>query len=211
MKKQITATLIATVVGLLPLNPVQAAWDQASLSVMSDGLDAFWGAFLQRLGVKYTYPVVYSHDNTELTPCGPSLLAHYCPRSNSIHLNMTQMNRLADHVGDSAGYFAWAHEYGHSVQRHLGMLKKEIPLVILELHADCLAGAFFAATNHLGILEEGDLEEGVTMAMMTGDHDYEHSSHHGTPKQRAKAFLLGFNNPQACFNAGFGNAVNVRH
>ncbi|MEM8778260.1 MAG: neutral zinc metallopeptidase [Cyanobacteria bacterium P01_G01_bin.49] len=211
MKKQITAALIAAVVGLLPLQPAQAEWDQESLSVVSDGLDAFWGSFLRRLGVNYAYPVVYSHNNTEITPCGPSVLAHYCSRSNSIHLNMTQMNRLANRIGDSAGYFALAHEYGHSVQRHLGMLKKEIPLVVLELHADCLAGAFFAATNHVGILESGDLEEGVTMAMMTGDYNYEHSSHHGTPKQRAIAFLTGFDDPRSCFNSEFESVVNVRH
>ncbi|MEA5509612.1 neutral zinc metallopeptidase [Crocosphaera sp. UHCC 0190] len=199
MNKQITVGLIAALIGLCPFQPAHAEWDHPTLSAMSEGLDAFWGSFFDSLGVQYTYPVVYSHDRMEPTPCGPAMLAHYCPKSNSIHLNIDQMNRLVHQVGDSAAYFSLAHEYGHSVQRHLGILKKETPLVTLELQADCLAGAFFAATNYVGLLEPGDLEEGIMTAMMTGDYDYKHSSHHGTPQQRARSFLSGFHHPKSCF------------
>lgn len=199
MKKQVAVSILALSLGLFPFQSTQAAWDSPTLSAVSNGLDAFWGGILTRLGIRYRYPMVYSHRNMELTPCGPSLLAHYCPDSNTIHLNIAQMDKLVETVGDSAGFFALAHEYGHSVQKHLGILDKNLPIVVLELQADCLAGAFFAATNELGMLEPGDLKEGAMTAMMTGDYDYEHTHHHGTPEQRGRAFLSGFNDPKSCF------------
>lgn len=175
MKKQVALSILALSLGLFPFQPTQAAWDPPTLSAVSNGLHAFWGGILTRLGIGYAYPMVYSHRNIELTPCGPSLLAHYCADSNTIHLNMVQMDKLVERVGDSAGFFALAHEYGHSVQKHLGILDKNLPIMVLELQADCLAGAFFAATDELGILEPGDVKEGAITAMMTGDYDYEHT------------------------------------
>ncbi len=200
MKKQILISVIGLSLGLVPFQPLQAAWDRPTLAAVSDGLDSFWGAVLDRLGIRYNYPLVYSHRSVEPTPCGLARLAHYCADSNTIHLNMPQMNRLVAKVGDSAGYFALAHEYGHSVQRHLGLLHKDRPIVDIELQADCLAGVFFAASDEVGILEPGDLQEGTTTAMMTGDYNYEHTHHHGTPEQRGRAFLSGFNDPQSCFS-----------
>ncbi len=199
MKKQVAVSILTLSLGLVPLQPMQAAWDTPTLSAISDGLDVFWGEILKRLGVRYSYPMVYSHPTIEITPCGPSLLAHYCASSNTIHLNMAQMDKLVDKVGDSAGFFALAHEYGHSVQKHLGILDQNLPIVVLELQADCLAGAFFAASEELGILESGDLREATITAMMTGDYDYEHTHHHGTPEQRGRSFLSGFNDPKSCF------------
>ncbi len=199
MKKQVATSILALSLGLFPFQATQAAWDMPTLSAISDGLDVFWGEILGRLGISYAYPTVHSHPNVEITPCGPSMLAHYCASSNTIHLNMTQMDELVKRVGDAAGFFAIAHEYGHSVQKHLGILDKNLPIVVLELQADCLAGTFFAVSEELGILEPGDLKEATITAMMTGDHNYEHTNHHGTPQQRGRAFLSGFNNPQSCF------------
>ena len=136
MKKQVVSSIIALSLGLFPFQPLQAAWDRPTIAAVSDGLDAFWGEVLRRLGVKYRYPLVYSHRNIQSTPCGPAMLAHYSANSNTIHLNMAQMDRLVGQVGDSAGYFALAHEYGHSVQRHLGILNKNLPIVKIELQAD---------------------------------------------------------------------------
>ncbi len=199
MKKQVAVGILSLSLGLFPFQPLRAAWDTPTISAISDGLDAFCGGILRRIGIRYSYPIVYPHRNVEPTPCGPSVLAHYCSGSNTIHLNMAQMQRLVNRVGDSAGYFALAHEYGHSVQRHLGLLNKNLPIVVLELQADCLAGAFFAASDKVGILEPGDLKEGAMTAMMTGDYDYHHTNHHGTPEQRGRAFLSGFNDPKSCF------------
>lgn len=85
------------------------------------------------------------------------------------------------------------------VQQHLGLLGTGIPTPALELQADCLAGAFFAASNYVGLIEPGDLEEGMFTSLMYGDYNYWDANHHGTPKQRVQAFTTGFTTPNACF------------
>jgi len=180
--------------------PAQAAWDYPTLKAVSQALDTFWASFLKEFGVRYRFPVVYPHKRVERTPCGPSQLAHYCPQNNSIHLNIPQLTRLARQGGDVAAYYAVAHEYGHSVQNHLGLLNPRVPVVRSELQADCLAGIFFAAADRLGALEPGDIEEGLFTARISGDYEFHDPDHHGTPKQRVKAFLKGFRHPRSCFS-----------
>jgi predicted metalloprotease len=192
-----TGICVLTVTSFAP--PAQAAWDYPTLKAVSQTLDTFWASFLKEFGVRYRFPVVYPHKRVERTPCGPSQLAHYCPQNNSIHLNIPQLTRLARQAGDVAAYYAVAHEYGHSVQNHLGLLNPQVPVVITELQADCLAGIFFAAADRVGALEPGDIEEGIFTARMTGDYEFNDPDHHGTPKQRVRAFLKGFRNPRSCF------------
>ncbi len=191
--------LVAIALGVSIVPPVRAEWDYATLESVSNALDSFWGSFFRQLNMKYRYPVVYPHQRVERTPCGPSELAHYCPQNNSIHLNIPALTRLAEMQGDAAAYYAVAHEYGHSVQNRLGLFRRNIPVVRLELQADCFAGMFFAATDRVGVLEPGDLQEGIIAAKMVGDYDYYDAQHHGTPKQRANAFIKGFRNPRNCF------------
>ena len=198
-KKTLTLGLLTLLLSLTPSPGVKAEWDYATLKVVSNGLDTFWASFLRQFGIRYRYPVVYPHRRVERTPCGPSELAHYCPENNSIHLNIPQLTRLADQVGDVAAYYAVAHEYGHSVQNHLGLFERRVPTMMLELQADCLAGIFFAAADQVGALEPGDLEEGIFTAKISGDYAYNDPEHHGTPKQRVKAFLKGFRNARSCF------------
>lgn len=181
--------------------PAQAAWNEPTLTFVSEGLNTFWGSLFQRMGLLFIPPIIVPHPGVQATTCGPSLVAHYCVSNNTIHLNMKVLTRLAYKVGDSAAFFAISHEYGHSVQAQLGLLRSNVPTVALELQADCLAGVFFAASDRVGILEQGDLEEGMMTAMMTGDYNYWHADHHGTPQQRQKAFLSGFRNPKSCFQS----------
>ncbi|MGL5035129.1 MAG: neutral zinc metallopeptidase [Microcystaceae cyanobacterium] len=198
-KKAIALLLLTGLFTNAIAQPVTAEWDAATLSTVSDSLDVFWASFLRQFRIRYRYPVVYTHRRTERTPCGPSSLAHYCPQNNSIHLNIPQLTRLARQSGDVAAYYAVAHEYGHSVQNHFGLFNRRIPVVKLELQADCFAGIFFAAADNAGALEPGDLEEGVFAAKISGDYEYNDPQHHGTPKQRVNAFLKGFRNPKSCF------------
>jgi predicted metalloprotease len=200
LKPSFLLTSLMVVMGGTSLVPsAQAAWNEPTLSFVSQGLNTFWGTMFQRMGLLFVPPIIVPHPGIQATACGPSTLAHYCANNNTIHLNMRALTRLAYEVGDSAAFFAISHEYGHSVQAQLGLLRSKVPTVALELQADCLAGIFFAASNRVGVLEKGDLEEGMMTALMTGDYNYWHANHHGTPQQRKKAFLMGFRSPKSCF------------
>lgn len=193
-------TTVATVITSSPfLKPAKAEWDSNTLALATNALNIVWGEFVANLGITYYYPVVYTHPGPDTTPCGPLQLAHYCASSNTIHLDMSAMNSIASNVGDAAAYSILAHEYGHSVQQHLGLLVSGIPTPTLELQADCLSGAFFAASNYAGLIESGDLEEAMFSALSSGDYNYSDANHHGTPEQRVQAFQTGFATPDACF------------
>jgi predicted metalloprotease len=195
------ASMLMVLGGHYVMLPAQAAWNEPTLSFVSEGLNSFWGGIFQRMGLLFIPPIIVPHSSVQATSCGSSNLAHYCASDNTIHLNMGVLTRLAYKVGDSAAFFVIAHEYGHSVQAQLGLLQTKVPPFALELQADCLAGVFFAASKKVGVLEKGDLEEGTMTAMMTGDYNYSQGNHHGTPQQRKSAFLNGFRNPKACFQA----------
>lgn len=95
-----------------------------------------------------------------------------------------------------------AHEWGHHVQHLRGYQRSEAPTVFgdlysiqLELMADCYAGVWAQDADTRGILEPGDVEEAVLLALRIGDapgtSPYDPSSH-GTNPQRVKAFLDGY-------------------
>ena len=194
MQRYFFPAIISAIGSLLVALPVHAEWNAPTLEAVVDSLDVYWGVFLGTWGVDYKYPIVYPHPNVQPTPCGPASYAHYCINSNTIHLNMPQMGNLAFGIGDAAAYFAVAHEYGHSVQNQLGLLNAGIPIPVLELQADCLAGAFFAGADYAGMVESGDLDESMFSAFYHGDFDFYNPQHHGTPQQRAEAFATGYLN-----------------
>lgn len=200
MKKLLAIGLATAAIAFFPLaKPARAEWTESELVHVIDGLNSLWDLWSRESGVPYRPPVVYTHAEAEDTFCGEVHIAHYCPENNTIHLEMGAMSQLAYEIGDSAAYVVLAHEYGHSVQRHLGLFNQRIPTRDLELQADCFAGTFFALAEYVGALETGDLEEGMFSAFNSGDYDFWHASHHGTPRQRMAAFTLGYKNPKACF------------
>ena len=78
--------------------------------------------------------------------------------------------------------------------------------VRVELQADCLAGVWAHSTFERGLLEEGDLEEGLNAAASVGDDRIQaettgrispESFTHGTAEQRATWFKRGFDGGDA--------------
>lgn len=83
--------------------------------------------------------------------------------------------------GDFAQAYVIAHEIGHHVQTLLGIEDQVRQAqgsrpgqanqlsVLMELQADCFAGVWGHSTAQRGILEGGDVEEGLDAAAAIGD------------------------------------------
>jgi hypothetical protein len=102
-------------------------------------------------------------------------------------------------IGDFAVAMVMAHEFGHHIQDELGVFGRfDTPTI--EQHADCLAGVWTASAEQIGILDPGDVEEGMTAAWLVGDSAFDAVDHHGTSDERVTAFMTGYTGagPSAC-------------
>lgn len=106
----------------------------------------------------------------------------YCGYTNTIILEVNQLETLRRRHGDGAVVYAVAHEYGHWIQS-TRKTKRVFP--DFELQADCLAGALIAgASKEIG-LETEDIPEMLNTAFAIG------GGSHGTPSQRAWSLKKG--------------------
>ena len=166
-------------------------------------------------------PVVAFTSGTQ-TGCGPASSAtgpFYCPADNKVYLDLSFYQELSRRFG-APGDFAWAyvvaHEIGHHVQTVLGTegnvrrQQQDDPenanlwLVRLELQADCFAGVWAHSTYERGVLEPGDVDEGLRAAAAVGDDRLGARSPeqwtHGSSALRTEWFRRGFEsgNPDDC-------------
>ncbi|MFK7739221.1 MAG: neutral zinc metallopeptidase [Planctomycetota bacterium] len=145
----------------------------------------------------------------------------YCPGDNKVYIDLSfldQMERSLGAGGDFAQAYVVAHEVGHHIQNLLGMSRKvqaqrtRLPeaeynklSVCLELQADYYAGCWaHYVQNNLrskARIEMGDYEEAIGAAHAVGDDTLQKRATgrivpekftHGTAKQRAKWFRLGY-------------------
>lgn len=107
----------------------------------------------------------------------------FCPRTNTIVLEVNQLETLRRRFGDGAVVYAVAHEFGHWLQLALS-LKRVYP--DYELQADCLAGALLKNANAAISLDSDDLAEMARTANAIGGGD------HGSGQQRVDALAFGF-------------------
>jgi uncharacterized protein len=170
--------------------------------------------------------VVLFTDRTD-SGCGAASAAtgpFYCPSDGLVYLDMgffRELERNFGAPGDFAQAYVLAHEVGHHVQTLLGTNEavqresRENPSernelsVRLELQADCYAGVWAASVYARGVLEPGDIDEGLTAAAAVGDDRIQQQTQgridpesftHGTSEQRATWFRTGFESgdPDAC-------------
>ena len=181
-----------------------------------DEVQAFWADEFQRAG--QTYPeatLVLFEDQVRTGGCGSATAQvgpFYCPADNNAYIDMGFMLLLQDKLGaegDFAQAYILAHEIGHHVQNVVGTnqavreeqsrdpgRRNELS-VRMELQADCLAGMWARNAEQRGILDAGDLREGVEAAGAVGDdaisgNENQENFTHGTSQQRVRWFTTGF-------------------
>lgn len=179
----------------------------------------FWQKVFTDSGKSYRRATVVLFSSGTVSGCGAASAQtgpFYCPADKKVYLDLSFFNELSRRFGapgDFAAAYVIAHELGHHVQDELGiesgMREKQQAdpanankwSVALELQADCFAGVWAHSTYERGILEEGDIDEGLTAAAAVGDDRLGARSReqwtHGSSELRQKWFRKGFESGDA--------------
>lgn len=177
-------------------------------------VEEYWALASLAVGTPYTPVrefVVYA-DSVE-TDCGfvGPKNAFYCPADHGVYLHGPFMDDRLVEVGLFAPTFIVAHEIGHAVQTIHGFDSRTVsPPIILELQADCLAGAYSASSTLRNELGEHDLLKNLKQYLVSlydaGDplgFPPLDPRAHGTPGQRIDAFRIGYElGPPLCLSQG---------
>ncbi len=148
----------------------------------------------------------------------------YCPNDQKVYIDLSFYGDLRSRFGapgDFAQAYVLAHEIGHHIQ-HLNGIDEQVRRlqqrdpgrandlsVMLELQADCLAGAWGHHAALRDILEPGDVEEGLRAAAAIGDDRIQQMSGrgvhpesftHGSSAQRSEWLRRGLESgdPERC-------------
>jgi len=179
-----------------------------------------WDQIFRAAGQTYQKPTLVLFSDAVESACGFAQAAagpFYCGADQKLYIDLSFYRDLRQRFqapGDFAQAYVIAHEVGHHVQNLLGIMRQEQSLqsrsseleanalsVRLELQADCLAGIW---ANHAhrdrGILEQGDIEEGLNAAAQIGDDRMQKRAQgyvvpegftHGSAQQRVQWFRRG--------------------
>jgi predicted metalloprotease len=189
------------------------------VSFVLDDAQGFWRQQFRAAGEPYDRAKLVLFRNQVSSGCGLASSAtgpFYCPLDQKVYIDLgffDELSRRFQAPGDFAQAYVLAHEIGHHVQQELGIEQGvrrqsgENPgdanelSVRLELQADCLAGVWARSTYDRGILENGDLQEGLSAASAVGDDRIQtqaqgridpESFTHGTSEQRSRWLQTGF-------------------
>jgi predicted metalloprotease len=211
--------------------PAQSSASEDTLvrfvSFVLDSAQSMWAQTVPSVGVQYRRAKVVLFRDAIQSACGYAETASgpfYCPGDHKVYIDLGFYQELKDRYGapgDFAQAYVLAHEIGHHVQSQLGTeaqvrsAQRSRPSLVnelsvrLELQADCYAGVWAYTADRQGILEVGDVEEGLNAAAAVGDDRLQRQSSgsvnpesftHGSSAQRANWFRRGYTGgqPDAC-------------
>ncbi|MEZ4457561.1 MAG: neutral zinc metallopeptidase [Gemmatimonadales bacterium] len=189
------------------------------VSFVLDSTQSFWERTFAQMGAQYTRAKLVLFRDAVESACGFAQAAtgpFYCPGDQKVYIDLGFYDELDSRFGapgDFAQAYVLAHEIGHHVQTLLGVEDKVRRLqqsnpgaanqvqVRMELQADCLAGVWGNASARMGLLVEGDVEEGIGAAAAVGDDRIQKAAQgyvnpdaftHGSSEQRVSWFRRGF-------------------
>ena len=197
------------------------------VDAVTDDVQTTWDDIFQRSGKTYQDTSVVLYEGATNTGCGQAnsdVGPFYCPADGLVYLDTGFFHELEQRFGapgDFAEAYVIAHEIGHHVQDLLGIdaqVQQEVQAdpsrssdlsIRQELQADCFAGVWGRAAQGAGVLEAGDLEEGLKAAAAVGDDRIQKAATgridpetwtHGSSEQRVQWFRTGFQvgSPDAC-------------
>jgi uncharacterized protein len=218
------------------LSPADSAREEPEVRFVSfvlNDVQATWTKTLPQFGSQYHDAKLRLFRGATDTGCGTGQTAmgpFYCPVDEKVYIDLEFYDELKTKfaaAGDFAQAYVIAHELGHHVQHILGTDAKMRQMVDrdpsrqnelsvkLELQADCYAGVWGHSTQQRDILQQGDIEEGLTAAAAVGDDRIQKRSSgrvntdsftHGSSAQRMSWFKKGFDtgDPRACDTFGNG-------
>lgn len=194
--------------------------DQFIAVVLGSTEDVWQKIFAQR-GERYQPAVLVDYQGGTRTACGQGdarMGPFYCPADKKVYLDQSffdQLGRQYGAPGDFAQAYVMAHEVGHHIQTLWGISRQvharrqqvsetqgNVLSVKQELQADCFAGVWAHYAEREGMLEAGDLDEGLQAASAVGDDTLQRKSRgtvvpesftHGSAAQRQRWFKRGFN------------------
>jgi len=192
----------------------------AFVSVVLADTEDTWHKLFAAVGRRYEDPHLVLFRGSTRSGCGngqASMGPFYCPADRKLYIDLSFYQDLKERFrapGDFAQAYVIAHEVGHHVQTLLGIsgkvqdAKKGLGQVATnrlsvrqELQADCFAGIWgHYASRSRDLLEQGDVEEGLTAAAAIGDDRLQKqaggrvtpdSFTHGSSAQRVRWFKTG--------------------